>query len=167
MPTMTASTGFSRETSVMRAEEPWASSTTSSAPAPTASAATTKLPVGLNAPSSSRVSRSLRPERPRSLRVETTVPRTCASSTPGLLLGDGFGPADGQHVLEHAVRARDDVDGHDLAHLGGRGGAGFGGRPDGRDVTADDGGDVAAADLLVVHQIHARRLHHGVGRLDH
>ena len=45
MPQITASTGFSLVMSVRRALEPAATSTSSPIPAPTASAATTQLPV--------------------------------------------------------------------------------------------------------------------------
>ncbi len=45
--------------------------------------------------------------------------------------------------------------------------AGVDGGLDRGDVAADDGGDVAAAGLLVRHQVDLGRLHHRVGGLDH
>src|SRR5262245_45557829 len=119
MPQMTWSTGRSRVASVSRAEDPAAISTTSPTPAPTASTATTWLPAGANAPSTSRASRSFNPESPASLRVLTTVPSTRARiMSPGLaLVARRLGPADRQRVLELRVGPRDDVHGHDLAHL--------------------------------------------------
>src|SRR5262245_43248026 len=149
MPTMTESTGFSRVASVRRAEDPAATRTTSSRPAPTASAETTICPVGLRLSSSSRTTRSLRPESPASFRVETTVPTTCPSIMRALLPVGGFGLADRQHVLEGGVRPRDDMDGDDFADARRGGLAGFGRGPDGGDVTAHDRGHVPAADLLV------------------
>src|SRR5437899_11397702 len=126
MPQITASTGLSLVTSVRRALDPAATSTSSPYPAPTASAATTQLPVGFMCESTSRVRRSLSPSRFESLRVETTVPTTSARITlpalarsprSGSLLG--LRAADGQHVLESRVWTRDDVDRDHLAHLGG------------------------------------------------
>src|SRR6267142_2416450 len=168
MPAMTASTGFSRDTSVMRADDPWATSTSSSAPAPTASAATTNAPTGLKWASTSRTSSSLSPRSPASLRVDTTVPITCARIIAALLLGArNLRAVDRQHLFEHAVRARDDVHAHDLTHLG-RGGRTRLGRGAHRGhVAAHDGRHVAAADLLVVHELHPGGLHHRIGRLDH
>src|SRR5262245_43997343 len=165
MPTITESTGLSRVASVRRADEPAETSTTSSRPAPTASAATTRPPDGESLSSSSRTTRSLRPERPASLRVETTVPTTWPRITRSL--PGSFALADGQHVLERRVRTRDDVDGDDFADAGGRRLAGFGRRAHRRDVAADDRGDIAAADLLVADQLHLGGLHHRVRGFDH
>src|SRR5688572_2380287 len=167
MPTMTESTGLSRVASVRRADEPAATRTTSSRPAPTASAETTSWPVGLSPSSSSRTTSSLRPDRPESLRVETTVPTTWPRITRSLPSAGGFALADGQHVLERRVRARDDVHGDDLADARGGGLAGLGRGPHGCDVAPDDRGDVAAADLLVADQLHLGGLDHGVRGFDH
>src|SRR5882672_10906005 len=168
MPAITASTGFSRDTSVMRADEPWATSTSSSAPAPTASAATTNVPVGLNWASTSRTSSSLSPSSPASLRVDTTVPITCARIIARLLLrARNLRAIDRQHVLEHPVRPRNHVHAHDLADLGRRRGTRLGRGPHRGHVATHDGRHVAPADLLVVHELDTGGLHHGVRRLDH
>src|SRR5204862_1862990 len=73
---MVASTGRSLVTLVCRADEPAAYSTTSPTPAPTASTATTVLPVGLPSASHALTRRNLSPESSSSLRVATTVPTT-------------------------------------------------------------------------------------------
>src|SRR5207249_4745279 len=167
MPQITASTGFSRDISVMRAEEPCATSTSSPVPAPTASAATTWFPVGLKFPSTSRTSSSLSESRCESFRVETTVPSTSARITAALLLRRRSGRADREHVFQHRVRPRNDVDRDHLADLGSCSCARFGGCAHRRHVAAHDGGDIAAADLLVVHELDPRGLHHRVRGLDH
>ena len=76
----------------------------------------------------------------------------------------------GQDGLDHAVRARDDVDAEELAHaLGGRG-AGVGGSLDGAHVAADEDGDEAAADALAAMkqfaEAHFRRVDTAVRRED-
>src|SRR5215468_1683630 len=172
MPQMTWSTGRSFVTSVSRADEPAAINTISPSPAPTASTATTWLPAGWNLPSTSRASSSFNPESPASLRVLTTVPKTFARiirnrTGASALVCRGLGAPDRQRVLELRVRARDDVHRNHLADLCRCSGAGFRGGAHRGDVTAHHGGDVAAADLLVVNQRHARRLHHRIRGLDH
>src|ERR1051326_287429 len=70
-------------TGVLRAELPAAISTTSSGPAPTASAETMAFPVSFPSSSSGLTTRSLMPLMLCSLRVETTVPTTLASCMAG------------------------------------------------------------------------------------
>ena len=65
------------------------------------------------------------------------------------------------------MRARDDVDGHQLADAARRRGAGIGRGLDRRDVAAHDGGHVAGADFFPADQRDLRRLDHRVGRFDH
>lgn len=63
--------------------------------------------------------------------------------------------------------ARDDVDADELTDALGAAGACFGGGFDGGDVAPDDGGDVAAANLLVAYEFDLGGLDHSVGGLDH
>ena len=65
------------------------------------------------------------------------------------------------------MRPRDDVHRDELADAARGRGARVGGRLDGRDVAAHDGGHIAGADLLPADQRDLRGLDHGVGRLDH
>jgi hypothetical protein len=69
--------------------------------------------------------------------------------------------------IQVRVRARDDVDGHELADAAGGGGAGVRSRLHGRHIAAHDGSHVAGADLLPADQRDLRRLDHGVGGFDH
>src|ERR1044071_4709405 len=83
MARITESTGRLSVTTVCRAELPAAISTTSSGPAPTASAETTMFPISFPSSSSGLTTRSLMPLMLCSLRVETTVPTTLASCIAG------------------------------------------------------------------------------------
>src|ERR1051326_4232645 len=83
MARITESTGRLSGTVVCRAEPPAAISTTSSGPAPTASAETMAFPVSFPSSSSGLTTRSLMPLMLCSLRVETTVPTTLASCMAG------------------------------------------------------------------------------------
>ena len=65
------------------------------------------------------------------------------------------------------MRTRDHVHGNQFADPAGGGGAGVGGGLDGSDVAANDGGDVAGADLLPAHQRDLGSLYHGVRGFDH
>src|SRR5258706_13512718 len=79
MARITESMGRLSVTVVCRAELPAAMSTTSSGPAPTASAETMAFPLSFPSSSRGRTTRSLMPWMLSSLRVETTVPTTRAS----------------------------------------------------------------------------------------
>src|SRR5689334_6204908 len=160
-----ASTGRFCVTCVWRADDPDAYSTTSPRPAPTASTAIAIAPVGLPSTSQARTTRSLSPSSVGSLRVATSVPMTLPRTIESLLVGAG--PAERQHRVDVGVRPRDHVDRDDLAHALGGALAGLGGGLHGRDVAAHDRGDVAAAGLLVAHELDLRRLDHGIGGFDH
>src|SRR5690242_422408 len=159
-----ASTGRFCVTCVCRADEPAAYSTTSPSPAPTASTATATPPVGVPSTSHARTTRSFSPSSVGSLRVATSVPMTLPR-TIGLLLA--VGAPERQHRVDVGVRPRDHVDRDDLAHALGGALASLGRRLHGRDVAADDRGDVAAAGLLVADELDLRGLDHGIGGLDH
>src|SRR5262249_49878691 len=75
--------------------------------------------------------------------------------------------AERQHQVDVGVRARNDVHADQLAHALRGALTGLGRRLHRRDVAADDGGHVAAADLLVPDQLDAGRLHHRVRGFDH
>ncbi len=65
------------------------------------------------------------------------------------------------------MRARDNMDGDDLADLLRPTRSGFDRRFDRRDVAPYDGGDEPAAGLLIGDQLDLGRLDHRIGRLDH
>src|SRR3569623_1859217 len=93
----------------------------------------------------------------------------CASEVEGgLLRAAGVASAaERQHRIDVRVRARDHVDRDDLADALGSALASFGRRLHGRDVAADDSGDVAATGLLVADELDLRCLDHGGGGFDH
>src|SRR5205807_2277437 len=145
----TRSTGFLSVDCVWRAELPEQMSTTSSGPAPTASAATRGFPE--SRPSSSRAftTRSLSPSRFGSLRVETTVPTTLAScigspfgraeARPTLLLRRRCGRAAERHDhVDLIVRPGDHVHGDDIADAACRRLRRVARRANGRDIAAND-----------------------------
>ena len=119
-----------------------------------------------------RTSRSLAPEQALVLaggddRADDAAEDHEAARPPGGAAAYLRGLADGEHVLEVRVRARDDVHGDQLAHAARGGGAGVGGGLDRGHVAAHQRRDVAGADLLVADERDLGRLHHGVGGLDH
>ena len=72
----TASTGLPSLTGVMRAEEPWHTSTHSPEPAPTPSEATMGLPLGCPLGSTGWIRSSLWPARAPTFWLATTSPTT-------------------------------------------------------------------------------------------
>ena len=72
----------------------------------------------------------------------------------------------GEDFLDFRVRAGDDVDRDELAYAPRRRRARVGRRLDRADITADEYGDVAGADVFLPDEHDVGGLHHGVGGLD-
>ena len=160
----TASTGRLSVASVCRAELPEATSTISSGPAPTASAATSGAPVVLPVLVHRAHEEELEPVEARllargdngadHLRQQHTRLLRAGAVGPApdrlLLRRLGLGRPAERHDLVHVeVRARDDVHGDDLADAAGRDLRRVARRLHRRHVAADDDRHVAAAGLLV------------------
>ena len=72
----------------------------------------------------------------------------------------------GEYVLHIAVGAGNDVDAHQLPHLGGSGGTGVGGGFDGPHIPPDHDGYQAPAHMDLANKAYVCGLHHGVRRFD-
>src|SRR4051812_172571 len=70
------------------------------------------------------------------------------------------------HLGDVVVRTRDHVDRHDLADAPAGFGAGVDRSADGGDVAAEGDRDQAAADLVLLDELHVRCLQRRVARLD-
>jgi hypothetical protein len=75
--------------------------------------------------------------------------------------------AHGQHFVDTAMRARNDVDSNHFADARSGKTTGFGGGFHGSDVAPDDSGNVTAASFLKTHEFDLGGFDHCVGAFDH